>query len=100
MPSYVRAGKLPPKRHIQFRRPDGGLYAEELFSTKGFESVYSLLLSPAAADGDARSAPMETAARFVCAERAAAQPPLQNRAEPQNAMRSNRARRCSATATF
>ena len=43
MPSYVRAGKLPAKRHIQFRRPDGGLYAEELFSTQGFESVYSLL---------------------------------------------------------
>ncbi len=43
MPSYVRAGQLPPKRHIQFRRADGGLYAEELFSTKGFESVYSLL---------------------------------------------------------
>src|SRR5579871_5775185 len=43
MRSYVRAGELPPKRHIQFRRPDGGLYAEELFSTKGFESVYSLL---------------------------------------------------------
>ncbi len=43
MPSYVRAGALPHKRHIQFRRPDGGLYAEELFSTKGFESVYSLL---------------------------------------------------------
>jgi homogentisate 1,2-dioxygenase len=43
MPSYIREGSLPPKRHIQFRRPDGGLYAEELFSTKGFESVYSLL---------------------------------------------------------
>jgi homogentisate 1,2-dioxygenase len=43
MPSYQRQGSLPPKRHIQFRRPDGGLYAEELFSTKGFESVYSLL---------------------------------------------------------
>jgi homogentisate 1,2-dioxygenase len=43
MPSYVRAGELPAKRHIQFRRPDGGLYAEELFSTKGFESVYSLI---------------------------------------------------------
>ncbi|MDQ2866718.1 MAG: homogentisate 1,2-dioxygenase [Candidatus Eremiobacteraeota bacterium] len=43
MPSYIRAGSLPHKRHIQFRRPDGGLYAEELFSTKGFESVYSLL---------------------------------------------------------
>jgi homogentisate 1,2-dioxygenase len=43
MPSYASAGRLPPKRHIQFRRPDGGLYAEELLSTKGFESVYSLL---------------------------------------------------------
>jgi homogentisate 1,2-dioxygenase len=43
MPSYVRAGSVPHKRHIQFRRPDGGLYAEELFSTKGFESMYSLL---------------------------------------------------------
>jgi homogentisate 1,2-dioxygenase len=43
MPTYVRSGALPPKRHIQFRRPDGGLYAEELLSTQGFESVYSLL---------------------------------------------------------
>ena len=43
MPFYVRMGAVPPKRHIQFRRPDGGLYAEELFSTKGFESIYSLL---------------------------------------------------------
>ncbi|HEY1883149.1 MAG TPA: homogentisate 1,2-dioxygenase [Candidatus Cybelea sp.] len=43
MPSYLREGRVPHKRHIQFRRPDGGLYAEELFSTKGFESVYSLL---------------------------------------------------------
>ncbi|MBC5811262.1 MAG: homogentisate 1,2-dioxygenase [Candidatus Eremiobacteraeota bacterium] len=43
MPFYQRAGSLPAKRHIQFRRPDGGLYAEELFSTKGFESAYSLL---------------------------------------------------------
>ncbi len=43
MPSYQRAGELPEKRHIQFRRPDGELYAEELFSTRGFESVYSLL---------------------------------------------------------
>jgi homogentisate 1,2-dioxygenase len=43
MPSYVRQGSVPHKRHIQFRKPDGGLYAEELFSTKGFESVYSLL---------------------------------------------------------
>ena len=56
MPSYVRAGHLPHKRHIQFRKPDGGLYAEELFSTKGFESVYSLLyhLRPPTATLDVR----------------------------------------------
>jgi homogentisate 1,2-dioxygenase len=56
MPFYVRAGAVPEKRHIQFRRPDGGLYAEELFSTKGFDSVYSLLyhLRPPTATIDVR----------------------------------------------
>ena len=56
MPSYIRAGSLPHKRHIQFRRPDGGLYAEELFSTRGFESIYSLLyhLHPPTATLDVR----------------------------------------------
>jgi homogentisate 1,2-dioxygenase len=56
MPSYVRSGSVPAKRHIQFRRPDGGLYAEELFSTKGFESAYSLLyhLRPPTATLDVR----------------------------------------------
>ena len=60
MPSYFRQGRVPPKRHIQFRRPDGGLYAEELFSTKGFENVYSLPLPFAAADGDAGRARVGT----------------------------------------
>jgi homogentisate 1,2-dioxygenase len=57
VPSYLRLGQVPPKRHIQFRRPDGGLYAEELFSTKGFESVYSLLyhLRPPTATLDVRT---------------------------------------------
>jgi homogentisate 1,2-dioxygenase len=57
VPSYLREGQVPPKRHIQFRRPDGGLYAEELFSTKGFESVYSLLyhLRPPTATLDVRA---------------------------------------------
>jgi len=36
MPYYTRLGKLPKKRHVQFRRPDGGLYSEELFGTEGF----------------------------------------------------------------
>ncbi|RMG76034.1 MAG: homogentisate 1,2-dioxygenase [Bacteroidetes bacterium] len=43
MPHYVRAGKIPSKRHVQFRKPDGGLYAEELVSTEGFSSLYSLV---------------------------------------------------------
>ncbi|MCH8273882.1 MAG: homogentisate 1,2-dioxygenase [Armatimonadetes bacterium] len=43
MPRYVALGKLPPKRHIQFRKPDGGLYAEEVFGTKGFVGIQSIL---------------------------------------------------------
>ena len=36
-------GKIPHKRHTQFRKEDGGLYAEQLFSTEGFSNDYSLL---------------------------------------------------------
>jgi homogentisate 1,2-dioxygenase len=36
MPHYFRLGLLPKKRHVQFRRPDGVLYSEELFGTEGF----------------------------------------------------------------
>lgn len=43
MPQYHSQGSIPPKRHIQFRKPDGNLYAEELVSTEGFSSVYSLI---------------------------------------------------------
>ncbi|MFI5219737.1 MAG: homogentisate 1,2-dioxygenase [Bacteroidia bacterium] len=43
MPQYHSLGQIPPKRHTQFRKPDGSLYAEELFSTHGFSSVYSLI---------------------------------------------------------
>jgi len=43
MPFYNRLGNIPPKRHTQFRKPDGNLYAEELVSTLGFSSVYSLV---------------------------------------------------------
>lgn len=43
MPHYYQLGKVPPKRHTQFRKPDGGLYAEELVSTEGFSDVYSLV---------------------------------------------------------
>ncbi len=40
---YYSLGQIPPKRHTQFRKPDGSLYHEELFSTEGFSDVYSLL---------------------------------------------------------
>ncbi|MDP1725173.1 MAG: homogentisate 1,2-dioxygenase [Bacteroidota bacterium] len=43
MPFYHKSGKLPEKRHTQFRKPDGSLYAEELISTEGFSSLYSLV---------------------------------------------------------
>ncbi|HEY0299206.1 MAG TPA: homogentisate 1,2-dioxygenase [Arachidicoccus sp.] len=43
MPFYHKAGNIPHKRHTQFRKPDGELYAEELVSTEGFSSVYSLV---------------------------------------------------------
>ena len=43
MPHYQRLGNIPHKRHTQFRRPDGALYAEQLFSTEGFSNDYSLL---------------------------------------------------------
>ena len=43
MPGYHRLGQVPPKRHTQFRKPDGTLYAEELFGTEGFSGNYSNL---------------------------------------------------------
>lgn len=41
MPFYHSLGKIPPKRHTQFRKPDGSLYSEQLFGTIGFEGMYS-----------------------------------------------------------
>ena len=43
MPIYHQLGQIPKKRHIVFRKPNGKLYAEELVSTEGFSSVYSLV---------------------------------------------------------
>lgn len=43
MPYYYKLGQVPHKRHTQFRKPDGGLYSEQLFSTEGFSNDYSLL---------------------------------------------------------
>ena len=43
MPLYHQLGKIPKKRHVQFRKPDGKLYYEELFGTIGFDGMSSLL---------------------------------------------------------
>jgi len=43
MSYYYKLGSIPHKRHTQFRRPDGSLYSEQLFSTEGFSNDSSLL---------------------------------------------------------
>lgn len=39
MPFYHKLGKIPPKRHTQFRKKDGNLYYEQLFGTIGFDGM-------------------------------------------------------------
>ena len=36
---YVQRGQVPHKRHTQFRRDDGTLYAEELFGVEGLRGA-------------------------------------------------------------
>ncbi|OIN59646.1 homogentisate 1,2-dioxygenase [Arsenicibacter rosenii] len=43
MPFYHALGTIPPKRHTQFEKPDGGFYYEQLFGTIGFDGMSSLL---------------------------------------------------------
>lgn len=43
MPRYVQLGQVPRKRHTQFRKPDGSLYAEQVFGTRGFSGIASIL---------------------------------------------------------
>ena len=43
MPLYHSLGKIPSKRHTQFRKADGSLYHEELFGTIGFDGMSTLL---------------------------------------------------------
>ncbi|MGB5026238.1 MAG: homogentisate 1,2-dioxygenase, partial [Saprospiraceae bacterium] len=40
---YFHLGAIPPKRHTQFRKSNGELYHEQLFSTEGFSDLYSIL---------------------------------------------------------
>jgi len=43
MPIYHSLGQIPRKRHQVFRKPDGGIYYEELVGNKGFTGLASLL---------------------------------------------------------
>jgi homogentisate 1,2-dioxygenase len=43
MAHFISRGRVPEKRHTQFRSSLGKLYSEELVSTEGFSSDYSLL---------------------------------------------------------
>ncbi|MDC6350261.1 homogentisate 1,2-dioxygenase [Zeaxanthinibacter sp. PT1] len=43
MPLYHKLGKIPHKRHTQFKKPDGSLHYEQLFGTIGFDGMSSLL---------------------------------------------------------
>ena len=43
MPFYHSLGRIPRKRHIAFRKPDGGLYSEQLVGHEGFTGTSALL---------------------------------------------------------
>ena len=43
MPIYHTLGSIPRKRHTAFRKPNGGIYAEELMGHEGFTGTSSLL---------------------------------------------------------
>ena len=43
MPFYHTLGRIPKKRHIAFRKPNGGLYAEQLVGHEGFTGTSALL---------------------------------------------------------
>lgn len=62
MPFYHRMGTVPPKRHTQFRRPDGALYREQVMGTKGFSGIQSILYH--------HDAPTEVAEAALLGERA------------------------------
>src|ERR671923_205582 len=43
MPISPSLGGIPRKRHMAFRKPDGGVYMEELMGHEGFTGTSSLL---------------------------------------------------------
>ncbi len=43
MARYHTLGQIPRKRHTQFRKPDGTLYAEQVFGEEGFSGLQSIM---------------------------------------------------------
>lgn len=43
MPFYHKLGQIPHKRHVQFKKPNGKLYREEVMGLEGFSSIQSIL---------------------------------------------------------
>lgn len=43
MSYYHQLGEIPHKRHTQFKKPDGGLYREEVMGLEGFSGLQSIL---------------------------------------------------------
>ncbi|MDZ7630171.1 MAG: hypothetical protein U5K74_02135 [Gemmatimonadaceae bacterium] len=43
MPYYHSLGRVPQKRHTVLRRPDGGIYSEQLMGHEGFSGTSALL---------------------------------------------------------
>ncbi len=41
MPHYHSLGKIPAKRHTQFKKADGSLFSEQHLGTIGFNGMYS-----------------------------------------------------------
>ena len=72
MAYYRQVGEVPPKRHTQFRRPDGGLYSEELMGEEGFSSDSSLLYHRGIPSALVDARPWELPDQSTDAERAAA----------------------------
>ncbi len=60
MPYYRTVGEIPHKRHTQFRKPDGGLYAEELMGEEGFSFDSALLYHVNSPTAIAAIEPVET----------------------------------------
>ena len=64
MPRYIKLGSVPRKRHTQFRKPDGSLYSEQVFGTKGFSGIAAGALAPGFA-GAATGAERSTKTRIT-----------------------------------